>query len=101
MIDEKTGLIAGSEELLGHQEKNILDNINHFLSSKIYGPKLNQFSSLKEPFLQQPIHCSGSGFSYSDADLHALMEAIERYSNMTVDKPSSFIYFNGGYRTLL
>ncbi len=41
--------------------------------------------------LLQPIYCSGSGFSYSDAELHALMESVERYSNMTIDK-SSLLY---------
>jgi len=88
LVDEKTGLIASSERLF--DQETILYNTNHlFSSSRIYGPKSDQFSSsLKEAFLQQPTFCSGSGFSYSDAELHALMESID------ADSIRFFFYYN-------
>ena len=100
LVDEKTGLIVNSEKFF---EENNLGIQNHFFSScKIFGPKKDQFSLFDQHrdkrsldsvidddsknTLLQPIFCSGSGFSYSDAELHALMESVERYSNMTIDK---------------
>lgn len=89
LIDERTGIILEYERLFENMEVGI--NYHHFSTATCSRPlRINLKGNLNRPVsaennLISPSP-SGSGISAKEAEIHTLMESIERYSNMVVDE---------------
>jgi ribosomal protein S12 methylthiotransferase accessory factor len=88
--DEKTGIVSKSEKLFDSNRLGI--KFHHFYRTKCYSPlrirlteKPASYTLLSKDNLVEPSP-SGSGFSSSDAEVSALMEAVERYSSMILEE---------------
>jgi len=94
LIDIRTGIILETEKLF---VKNRLDiNSHHFFAAPCSRPlriglagELTKLIQLDRSRMM-PSAC-GSGLSPNEAEMHSLMEAVERYSNMVADE-SRFIW---------
>lgn len=88
--DDKTGIVLTSKKIFG--DNNIGIKAHHFFSaicSSVPRIGLTEDADLATPPYKdrEIIHYnSGSGFSANEAELRALMETVERYSNIMVDE---------------
>ena len=94
LVDIKTGIILEYEKLFENNPLGI--NFHHFSTATCSKPLRiglrGQLTSFIEPedSLIAPSP-SGSGFTPTEAEIHTLMESVERYSSMSVDE-SRFIW---------
>ena len=89
LVDIKTGIIVEYEKLFENNSLGI--NFHHFSTATCAKPLRiglrGQLTSFIEPedSLIAPSP-SGSGFSPTEAEIHTLMESVERYSSMSIDE---------------
>jgi ribosomal protein S12 methylthiotransferase accessory factor len=94
LIDIRTGIILESEKLFVNNRLDI--NSHYFFTATCSKPlriglagELTKLVQLDNSLISPSP--SGSGLSPDEAEMHTLMEAVERYSNMVVDE-SRFIW---------
>lgn len=89
LIDKKTGIIQEYEKLY---ESSPLDvYFHHFSTATCSRPlRIGPDGTLTKPVLVEDSLItpspSGSGVTETEAEVHTLMESVERYSNMVVDE---------------
>jgi ribosomal protein S12 methylthiotransferase accessory factor len=85
LIDSKTGIIFKEEKLY---DPNLLGiKAHHFFEASCSYPiRVGEHTPIDEEMDDDRVFCSGSGLTPNEAEMHALMESIERYSNMSVDE---------------
>ena len=89
LIDDKTGVIQEYEKLYEPGPLNI--HFHHFSTATCAKPlRIGLNGQLTRPVRVEDSLIapspSGSGFSATEAEVHTLMESVERYSNMVVDE---------------
>ncbi|HKQ21053.1 MAG TPA: TOMM precursor leader peptide-binding protein [Nitrososphaeraceae archaeon] len=89
LVDKKTGIIQNYEKL--YESHPIGINFHHFSTATCSKPlRIGLDGRLTRPVLLEDSLISpspsGSGLSANDAEVHTLMESVERYSNMVVDE---------------
>lgn len=87
VIDPETGLIAASAQVFGD---NSLTPKDHFFWQAIYrNPRIDPVLIMEADRINR--FAGGSGLTVEEAELHALVEGVERYASI-VDDPSVYIY---------
>lgn len=93
IVDEKTGIVTKTEKF--YDQNTIGINFHHFYGANGFYPlrvrKTRYTPALKYNGNLMESIGAGSGFSPSQAKIRALMEFVERYSNMLPDE-SRFIW---------
>jgi ribosomal protein S12 methylthiotransferase accessory factor len=94
LIDEKTGIILEHERLF--ENSKVGKSFHYFTSATCSRPlRIDSKGKLIRPVIAEnnliTPSPSGSGSSANEAEIHTLMEAVERYSNMVADE-SRFIW---------
>jgi len=94
LIDDKTGIILEYEKLYETPPLGVY--FHHFSTATCSKPlRIGLKGQLTKPVRAEDSLISpspsGSGLSATEAEIHALMESVERYSNMVVDE-SRFIW---------